>query len=119
MFYNVPLFPVNSAFFIKFMASILLIPLIIQRYFNVIAISLIFFLGVFLSPTLTTQRAAVERRGPSFTPLYYLHPLTNVQTFICNFACEMTITFFQLHCLYLPDCYLMIFTTLFNYHLID
>ena len=27
---------------------------------------------------------------PSFIPLYHFHPLTNIQTFICNFACEMT-----------------------------
>ena len=29
-----------------------------------------------------------------FIPLYHFHPLTNIQTFICNFACEMTITYF-------------------------
>ena len=27
-------------------------------------------------------------------PLYNFHPLTNIQTFICNFAREMTITYF-------------------------
>ena len=32
--------------------------------------------------------------GPSFIPLYHFHPLTNIETFICNFACEMTITYF-------------------------
>ena len=30
----------------------------------------------------------------SFILLYHLHPLTNIETFICNFACEMTITYF-------------------------
>ena len=43
----------------------------------------------FLSQTLTTHRAGGEGRGPSFIPLYHLHPLMNIQTFICNFACEM------------------------------
>ena len=37
---------------------------------------------------------------------------------ICNFACEMTITYFQLQRLYLPDCYSMSFTNLWNYCLI-
>ena len=47
-----------------------------------------------------------------FILLYHFHPLTNIQTFICNFACEMTITYFWSHGLYLPDCYSMRFTTL-------
>ena len=34
-----------------------------------------------------------ERGGPSFIPLYHFHPLTNIETFICNFGCEMTITY--------------------------
>ena len=42
-----------------------------------------------------------------FILLYHFHPLTNIQTFICNFACEMTITYFWSHGLYLPDCYSM------------
>ena len=78
-----------------------------------------FFYQDFLSQTLTTHRTAGEGRGyqktlffflsgfsftdtddsqdcrgregrPSFIPLYHFHPLTNIQTFICNFACEMT-----------------------------
>ena len=28
-------------------------------------------------------------------PFYHFHPLTNIQTFICNFACEMIITYFN------------------------
>ena len=40
-----------------------------------------------------THRTAGEGRGPSFIPLYHFHPLTNIQTFICSFACEMTITY--------------------------
>ena len=73
----------------------------------------------FLSRTLTTYRTAGEGRRPSFIPLYHFHPLTNIQTFTCNFACEMTITYFYSHRLYLPDCYSMRFTTLSNYHVID
>ena len=53
-----------------------------------------FFYQGFLSQALTIHRTAGEGRGPSFTPLYHFHPLTNIETFICNFACEMTITYF-------------------------
>ena len=53
-----------------------------------------FFYQGFPSRTLATHRTAREGRGPSFIPLYHFHPLTNIQTFICNFACEMTITYF-------------------------
>ena len=53
-----------------------------------------FFYQDFLSQTLATHRTAGEGRGPSINPLYHFHPLTNIQTFICNFACEMTITYF-------------------------
>ena len=73
----------------------------------------------FLSRTLPSHRTAREGTGPSFIPLYHFHPLTNIQTFICNFVCEMTITYFQLQRFYLPDCYSMRFTTLSNYYLID
>ena len=48
---------------------------------------LFFFYQGFLSRTLTTHRIAGEDRGPSFIPLYHFHPLTNIETFICNFAC--------------------------------
>ena len=46
------------------------------------------------SSSLTTHRTAGEGRGPSFIALYHFHQLTNIQTFICNFACEMNITYF-------------------------
>ena len=52
--------------------------------------------------------------GPSFIPLYHFHPLTNIETFICNFACEMTITHFLIATL--------VFTRLLQYeiyHLIE
>ena len=81
-----------------------------------------FSIRVFFSWILTTHRTAGEERGPSLPlpsfPLCHFHPFTNVQAFICNFAREMTITYFY-QCLYLPDCYSMRFTTLSNYYLID
>ena len=42
----------------------------------------------------------------SFIPLCHFHLLTNIQIFWS-------------HCLHLPHCYSMRFTTLLNYHLID
>ena len=41
-----------------------------------------------------TQRMAGEGRAPSSILLYYFHPLTNIQTFICNFEHERNVTFF-------------------------
>ena len=77
--------------------------------------SIFFFYQGFLSWTLTTHSTAGEGRAPSFIPLYHFRPLTNIQTFICNFVREMTITYH----LYLPDCHSMRFTTFLNYHLTD
>ena len=53
-----------------------------------------FFYQGFLSRTMTTHRTAGVGRGSSFIPLYHFHPLTNIQTFISNFAREMTIRYF-------------------------
>ena len=78
-----------------------------------------FFFQGFLWRTLTTHRTAGEGRGPSFIPLYHFHSLTNIHTFICNSACEMTIKYFSSHRLYLPGCYSMIFTNLSNYDWTD
>ena len=79
-----------------------------------------FFLSRFSSHTLTIHRTAGGGRGPSFVPLYLFHPLMNNETFICNFACEMTITHFYSQHLCLPDCcYLIRFITISNYHMID
>ena len=80
----------------------------------------VFFHQGLLSLTLAIDRT-VEEGGDHlfFFPICHFHALMNVQTFICNFACEMTMTYFQLHHLYLPDCYSIRFTTLLNYHLID
>ena len=53
-----------------------------------------FFSQGFLLQTLTIHRTAGEGRGPSFVPFHHVHLLTNIETFICNFACEMTIMYF-------------------------
>ena len=53
-----------------------------------------FFCHGFLSRTQTTHRIAEQRREPSFILLSHFQLLTNIQTFICNFVCEMTITYF-------------------------
>ena len=67
-----------------------MIPLIYVKIFLLVSF---FFFYRFSSQTLTIYRTVGEGRGPSFIPLYHFHPLTNIETFICNFACEMTITF--------------------------
>ena len=54
----------------------------------------VFFYQGFLLRTLTTHRTAAEGRGPFSIPLDHFHPLTNIQTFMCNSASEMTITYF-------------------------
>ena len=78
-----------------------------------------FFYQGFLSRTLTTQRTAGERKGPFFIPFYHFHLLPNIQTFICNFACEMTITNFYRKAWIYQTATRWDFTTLSNYHLID
>ena len=62
-------------------------------YYHYFFFGFVFIYQGFLSQTLTIRRTAGEGRGPSFIPLYDFHPLANIQTFICNFACEMTITY--------------------------
>ena len=82
-------------------------------------INIFFFYQGFLSRTLTTHRTAGEGRGPFFISLYHFHPLTNIQTFICNFACEMTTHIFNRNaCIYQTATH-WDFPTLSNYHLID
>ena len=53
-----------------------------------------FFYQGSLLQTLTIHRTAGEGRVLSFFPLYHFHPLTNIHTFICNFAFKMSITYF-------------------------
>ena len=62
----------------------------ICQFFSIFLI-FFFYLG-FLLRILTIHWAAREGRGPFFVLLYHFHPLTNIQIFNCNFACEMTIT---------------------------
>ena len=81
--------------------------------------SVFFFYQGFISQKLTIQTTAGEGRELSFIPPYHFHPLTNIQTFIFNFACEMTMAYFYSQHLCLPDCCSMRFTTLLNSHLID
>ena len=40
------------------------------------------------------SRDRMGSKGTLFVPLYHFHPLTDIQTFICKFAYEMTITYF-------------------------
>ena len=56
--------------------------------------SAFFFLSGFSFTDTDDSQDRRGRGGSSFIPLYHFHPLTNIQTFICNFACEMTITYF-------------------------
>ena len=53
-----------------------------------------FFLSGFSFTDTDNSQDSKGREGPSFIPLYHFHPLTNIETFICNFASEMTITYF-------------------------
>ena len=79
---------------------------------------LFFLLGFSLKNTGNSQ----DSRGREGTIFYFtlpLPPLTNIQKFICNFAPEMTITYFQSQRMYLPDCCSMRFATLLNCYLID
>ena len=66
----------------------------ITYFFNCNDLSIFSINQGFLSQTLTTHRTAGKGRGPSFIPLYQFHPLTNTKAFICNFACEIAITYF-------------------------
>ena len=54
-----------------------------------------FFYQGFLSRTVTAHRIAGEGSETFFIPLYHFHPLKNIQTFMCYFAREMTIIYFQ------------------------
>ena len=74
----------------------MIITVIIQLLvLNVNYLPSFFFLSGFSLQTLTIHRTAGGGRGPSFIPLYHFHPLTIIETFICNFACEMTIIFYS------------------------
>ena len=74
---------VTITFFCKKHFFIIIIIIII-----IYIIIIIIFSG-FFSWTPTTHRTSGEGRAPSFIPLYHFHPLKNIQTLICTFACEM------------------------------
>ena len=48
-----------------------------------------FFLSGFSFMDTDDLQDSRGRGGQFFVPLYHFHPLTNIQTLICNFACEM------------------------------
>ena len=61
-------------------------------WFDKSSILFLFSIRVFFFlRTLITQGTAQEGRGLYCIPLYHLHPLTDIQAFICNFEREMTI----------------------------
>ena len=53
-----------------------------------------FFLSRFFFTDTDNSQDSRGKEGTFFIPLYHFHPLTNIQTFMCNFAREMTITYF-------------------------
>ena len=53
-----------------------------------------FFLSGFSLTDTDNSQDSRGREGTFFIPLYHFHLLTNIQTFMCNFAREMTITYF-------------------------
>ena len=55
-----------------------------------------FFYQGFLSQTLAIYRAAEKVRELSFISLYHFRPITNIQTFIGNFACGSNLTLYTL-----------------------
>ena len=86
---------------------------------NLIRLIFFFFLTGFSFTETNDSHDSKGRQGASVILLYHFHAITNIEIFISNFACEMTITYIQLQHLRLPDCYSMRFTTLLNYHLVD
>ena len=97
-----------------------------QHYFQTCLVSkitswakLFFFYHGFLSRTLTNRKTAGEGRGPSFIPLYYFYPLTNIQTFTLQLCTWDEYHVYLIALIYLPGCYSVRFTTLSNYYLID
>ena len=79
--------------------------------------------GFFLSRFFFTDTDdSQDTRGRKGTIFYFtLSPPSTQEhwTFIYKFECDMTIRYFWLYRLCLPDCYSMRFTTLSNYHLSD
>ena len=61
---------------------------------EMIGCTFFFFLSGFSFTGTGNSQDSRGRRGPFFIPLYHFHPFTNIQTFMGNFAHEMTITYF-------------------------
>ena len=57
-------------------------------------VSIFFYQAFFLTDTDDLQDSRGRENRLFFIPLYHFFPLTNIQIFICNFACEMTISHF-------------------------
>ena len=51
------------------------------------------FLSNFSFADTDDSQDSMGNEGSIFICLYHFHPLTNIQAF-CNFACEMTTTYF-------------------------
>ena len=81
---------------LKSSTTVVLVMTCLGVQFNIIY----FFYQRFPSQTLTVHRTTREGKGPSFIPLYHFHPITNNEAFVCNFACEMTITYNRNACVY-------------------
>ena len=63
-------------------------------FFHISGQNNFFFLTGFSFTDTDNSQDSRGREGTIFIPLYHFHPLINIQTFICNFASEMTITYF-------------------------
>ena len=56
--------------------------------------NIFFFLSGFSFKDTGDSQDSRGREGTSFIPFYHFLLITNIQTFICNFAYEMTTTYF-------------------------
>ena len=63
----------------------------------------VFFQSGFFSRRHWQFTGKKEKGGVISLSLSHFHPLTNIQTLICNFASEITTTYFQSQCMQLPD----------------
>ena len=78
-----------------------------------------FFLSGFSFTDTDDSQDSRRREGTIFYSTLPLPPAHEHSDINLQLLCMWdTITYFQLHRLYLPDCYSMRFTTLLNYHLI-
>ena len=66
-------------------------------FFSISVFFFFVFVFVFFSDTDDSQDSR-GREGAIFISLYHIQQFMGILTFICNFACEITATYFQLHC---------------------